>query len=278
MEVRTSVGQSRLVQHTAGTSAGAVGSDKKRFFSEPIFGLTKSDSMNFLSHAIPYLDQPLVAVATGVPDWLSVIDRKIRARERMALVAIQSEAEVENGREDRAVIEIATGILHHIRDDRWFHETAAFVELNLALAVSLRDLLPGDRGFRPMFVGHILIEIYLDAFWIRDDPAIAKRYYETIGRCSSRLIEAGVNRITGKPTDRMVATIDRFCEVQFLYDYLDDDRLLMRLNQVMRRVGLSDLPRSIVPWLHDARDLVESRRTSLLTRPDGSTPYPSLPR
>ncbi|OYP29870.1 hypothetical protein [Rhodopirellula sp. MGV] len=225
--------------------------------------------MNFLSHAIPYLHQPLTAISTGVPDWLGVVDRKIRARQKNASEALQSD--------DLATVQVAQGILHHIQDDRWFHQTAAFVELNLQLAVTLRDQLPGDRGFRPMFVGHILIEIFLDAFWIRDDEDIARRYYAAVESSSHALLENCVNTITGKPTDRLAAVIERFCQARFLYDYLDDERLLMRLNQVMKRVRLAELPHSILPWLHDARDLVESRRTGLLTRPDGSTPFPSLP-
>ncbi|MCO8123763.1 hypothetical protein NHH03_18600 [Stieleria sp. TO1_6] len=225
--------------------------------------------MNFLSHAIPYFDEPLVAVSTAVPDWLSVVDRKIRARERMAVAELNSS--------DSAVRDVATGILHHIRDDHWFHTTAAFVETNLELAVQLRDLLPGDRGFRPMFVGHILIEVFLDAYWIRDDPDVASRYYALVDSTSPELIQRCVNQITGKPTHDLAAAIRRYAEARFLYDYLDHQRLLMRLNQVMGRVGLAELPQSLLPWLQSAAELVESRRGQFLTRPDGSTPFPPLP-
>ena len=225
--------------------------------------------MNFLSHAIPYLDHPLVAVCTGVPDFLSVVDRKIRARERMATAALDSD--------DDAVRDVATGILHHIRDDRWFHNTTVFVESNLQLAVGLRDLLPGDRGFRPMFVGHILIEILLDAFWIRDRPELIERYYHLVDDTSPELIQRCVNQITGKPTDRLVSAIRRYAEARFLYDYVDHRRLLMRLNQVMLRVGLAELPDSVLPWLQEASELVESRRVRFLTPPDGSTLFPPLP-
>ncbi|MDV6031022.1 MAG: hypothetical protein F9B45_13150 [Phycisphaera sp. RhM] len=225
--------------------------------------------MNFLSHAIPYLDQPLVAVCTGVPDFLSVVDRKIRARERIAMAAL--------GSDDAAVRDVATGILHHIRDDRWFHNTTVFVESNLQLAVGLRDLLPGDRGFRPMFVGHILIEILLDAFWIRDRPELIERYYQLVDDTSPQLIQRCVNQITGKPTDRLVGAIRRYAEARFLYDYVDHRRLLMRLNQVMRRVGLAELPDSVLPWLQEASELVEFRRVRFLTPPDGSTLFPPIP-
>lgn len=225
--------------------------------------------MNFLSHALPYLDDPLVAVCTAVPDWLSVVDRKIRARERLALVGMESA--------DSSVRQVATGILHHIRDDRWFHTTAAFVETNLELAIGLRDQLPGDRGFRPMFVGHILIEVLLDSFWIRDRPELANRYYRLVDSASPDLIQRCVNEITGKPTDQLAETIRRYAKARFMYDYLDRRQLLFRLNQVMRRVGLAELPESILPWLHEASKLVESRRIRFLTQPDGTTSFPPIP-
>ena len=226
--------------------------------------------MNFLCHAMPYFDQPVVAVCTAVPDWLSVIDRKIRARERMATAVLDSG--------DEMLTAVGRGILHHIRDDRWFHTTEAFVETNLRLAVQLREELPGDRGFRPMFVAHILIEVLLDAFWIRDRPEIATQYYALVETSCPETIQACVNQITGKPTDRLADAIRRYAKARFLYDYLDHDRLLWRLNQVMRRVGLVELPTSIVPWIQAASELVESRRERFLTPPDGSQPFPPIPR
>ena len=40
--------------------------------------------MNFFSHGFRYLDQPYLLAGTAVPDWLSYVDRKIRARRRLA--------------------------------------------------------------------------------------------------------------------------------------------------------------------------------------------------
>ncbi|MEM6469458.1 MAG: hypothetical protein AAF802_07790 [Planctomycetota bacterium] len=223
--------------------------------------------MNFLSHAAPYFDQPILAVSTAIPDWLSVVDRKIRARERMARQALHEHADPE-------LRDVAQGILRHIEDDRWFHQTRAFAELNLQLAVSLRAKLPGDDGFRPMFVGHVVIEVLLDALLIRDNRSIGDTYYRLVEKASAEQIEECVNRITGKPTIQLAPLIRRFAAAKFLYDYLDDESLLMRLNQVMKRVRLKPLPTAVLPWLQEARDLVESRRVELLTRPDGTTDFP----
>lgn len=214
---------------------------------------------------MPYLNDPLLAVSTGVPDWLSVVDRKIRARGKLARQFVDSD--------DRELHLVASGVIRHIEDDRWFHGTEAFVETNMRLAVELRDLLPDDAGFRPTFVGHILIEMLLDAFWIRDDPAIGERYYQAIRSIPAATIQRCVNAITGRPTDQLAGVIERFIEVRFLYDYLNHDRLLFRLNQVMKRVGLTLLPDEIRDWLPEAEKLVESQRRRLLTPPDGSTPF-----
>lgn len=218
--------------------------------------------MNFLSHAMPYLDRPILAVSTGIPDWLSVVDRKIRARSRAAEPFL--------GVEDSTLREVARGIIQHHRDDRWFHGTEAFVQTNLEFAVQLRDLLPGDAGFRPTFVGHILIEMLLDGIAIRRQPDLAERYYQAILQVGPGEIERCVNEITGRPTEGIVPVLDRFVQTRFLFDYLDTERLLFRLNQVMNRVGLEPLPRSLLGWLPGAEKLVESRRPDLLAFTDES--------
>jgi hypothetical protein len=221
--------------------------------------------MNFLCHAIPYLDQPLLAMCTGIPDWLSVVDRKIRARRKMAEVHLDSD--------DDELRQVAGGIIRHIDDDQWFHGTEAFVTTNLELAVQLRDRLPGDSGFRPMFVGHIIIEMLLDAGWIRRDPSLGQRYYDSIIAQDAKVIERCVNVITGKPTEKLAGVVEKFAEIKFIFDYLDYDLLLMRLNQVMKRVGLSELPNDLTDWLAETDKLVESRRQRLLTPPDGGNPF-----
>ena len=215
--------------------------------------------MNFLHHAAPYLDDDtLMAVCTGIPDWLSVIDRKIRIRRRMATVHVDHD--------DRFVSAVGRGVSRHIEDDGWFHQTEAFVSLNLRLAVELRERLPSDRGFRPMFLGHILIEVILDSRLAVRRPEVLDRYYDAVAACDAAAVQTAVNQISGRPTDRLVDVIPRFVEQRFIADYADDERLLFRMNQVMRRVGLEPLPGTLVEWLPRARSAVADREDGLLTR------------
>ncbi|MCM2372559.1 hypothetical protein [Aporhodopirellula aestuarii] len=229
--------------------------------------------MNFLCHALPALNSPSLessirAVCTGIPDFLSVIDRRIRARGRAAEPFLQSEDPVMRG--------VAGGITAHVADDRWFHGGETFARMNLEFAVQLRDRLPGDSGFRPSFVGHILIEMLLDANYVIHQRQWADCYYDLFDQVPIEEIARCVNRISGRPTDRIPETMRRFAEIRFLYDYADDEQLLMRLNQVMARVGLAKLPDEVGQWLPEARAEVLQNHSRLLSHPGQSTPYPPL--
>ena len=166
--------------------------------------------MNFLSHAIPYFDEPLTVAGTAVPDWLSMVDRKVRARNRFAVPYLEAS--------DPALRCVANGIVHHHRDDLWFHSTRAFAETNLQFALELRDILPGDDGFRPTFVGHILIEMILDRLWITEDRNWADQYYKILASVDPVLVGQCVEKVVGREVAGLARVIERFIEVGFLYD------------------------------------------------------------
>lgn len=212
--------------------------------------------MNFLAHGYRYLDQPYVVAGVAVPDWLTVVDRKIRAKSKYAEPMLLSD--------DEATREIAWGIMQHHRDDLWFHNSRIFNETMLQFAIELRDQLPGDEGFRPSFLGHILVEILIDATLLEREPSLGERYYAAVEAVSPEKVEAVVNQMTQHETRGLAPLISRFAAARFLYDYLENDKLLMRLNQVMTRVGLPLLSQGLTPWLTQARRVVGQRCDSLL--------------
>lgn len=212
--------------------------------------------MNYLAHARRFLSDPYFAAGTAVPDWLGVVDRKLRVRSPKALPWIDDE--------DPAVSGVARGIVQHHADDRWFHETRAFAELNLTFAVRIRELLAPDDGFRPSFVGHILVEILLDDELSAERPGLLDDYYATLAAVDPEAVVRAVERIAARPAPRLAQLIPRFCAERFLYDYADDGKLLTRLNAVMRRVGLPPLPVDFCRLLPEARRDVRRRRSELL--------------
>jgi hypothetical protein len=212
--------------------------------------------MNYFAHGRPFVDDPYFLAGTAVPDWLNVVDRRARVRSVQARLHVDSP--------DPRVARLAAGIVQHVEDDQWFHGTRAFAELSLELCQLFRERLPADDGFRPHFLGHILVEILLDAALIEENPARLDAYYAAIDGLDPHEVERSVATIGGAPVANLATFVGLFARERFLSDYADDAKLLFRLNQVMRRVGLSVLPAATVNVLAQARAMVTPRAQELL--------------
>jgi hypothetical protein len=212
--------------------------------------------VNYFSHGHRFIDDPYMLAGTAVPDWLSVADRRVRARAARAKPLIDDP--------DPRLSAVASGVVQHHHDDAWFHDTDAFNDTCWQVTVLCRTAAPPDEGFRPSFLAHILVEILLDAELAAAAPGALDRYYAAVDQLDPLVVQAAVNQIATVPTDRLAWFIERFCQERFLCDYTDDAKLLFRLNQVMRRVRLSPLPDSFQSVLPAARQLVSARANDLL--------------
>lgn len=214
--------------------------------------------MNYFAHGHAFVTAPWLLAGTAVPDWLSVLDRRVRARGKHAARLLAAR--------DTRLVQVAAGILRHHHDDDWFHRTRAFTELSWQFTADIRDRLPRDDGLRPSFLGHILVELLLDDELIRRNPAHLAAYYAAMDGLDVELVAWAVNRICGGRVARLEWLIPRFSSERFLYDYAEDGKLLYRLNHVMRRVGLSPLPETLQAWFPEARRLVSARADELMRR------------
>lgn len=216
--------------------------------------------MNYFAHGREFVDNPYFLAGTAVPDWLSVVDRKTRVRSRQALAHLAADCPL--------VRAVAAGIVRHCHDDNWFHGTVAFTQLSLDFTRQIRDHLGQDAGFRPYFVGHILVEMLLDAELIEAHPAMLTAYYRAVDRLDAPRVAEAVGRMgRGEGASRLAGFIPLFSADQFLWDYLDDAKLLVRLNQVMRRATLPALPASFARLLPAFRRAVAERQEELLAAP-----------
>lgn len=212
--------------------------------------------MNYFAHGRRFTHDPYFLAGTATPDWLNVLDRKCKARERLALPFTEDA--------DPVVAAVARGIVQHHRDDAWFHQTQVFNELCLSLTVLVRDALPPDPSLRPSFLGHILVELLLDAELIARAPDEITAYYAALETLDPARFSEVLNRMTTKPVELMPQLIPRFSAERFLYDYAEDGKLWKRLNAVMRRVSLPELPAGFEATLAVARELVKPRVDELL--------------
>ncbi len=211
--------------------------------------------MNYFAHALPFLDRTYYAAATGIPDWLTVCDRQVRLRSKHVAPFRESE--------DSTIAEVAGGITQHLLDDARFHATRAFTETWTELTVVVRGALHEERGFRPSFLGHLLAEVLLDAALINKHPEALHRYYALLDAVCPERIQAAVNRMAPRPTSRLAPMIEAFREARILSDYAEDGKLMVRLNQVMVRVGCLPLHEGFAGILPAARRLMDGRWEAL---------------
>jgi hypothetical protein len=161
--------------------------------------------------------------------------------------------------------ELAAGVLQHLHDDAWFHRSRAFSEVTGELTRMFRDLLPDDDGLRPSFLGHIVTELILDGILIARDRAGLQAYYDALATVDPAVVQDAVNRMAREPTERLAVFIPLFHREQFLWDYLEAESLLLRLNQVLRRIKLNPLPAETKTVLESAWKIVDRRAGELLS-------------
>lgn len=217
--------------------------------------------MNYLSHGFRFVEDPYFVAGTALPDWMSVLDRRNRARSTIAAELVDSS--------NAELAAMARGVMQHHEDDRWFHQTVAFATLSTQFAVELRDyvLVSHQAGF----LGHIAVELLLDSVLIEDVPARLDAYYNALTQLDPATVQALAQRLLPRPVDRLQLLLPRFIAERFLADYADDAALWRRLNHVMKRVGLAPLPETVIHWLASARTRVQATADQLLTDPTNTS-------
>jgi len=154
--------------------------------------------------------------------------------------------------------------MQHLRDDARFHQSRAFAELSLELSARAREALGADCGFQASFLGHLLVEVLLDASLVAENGDRLDRYYQVLESVDTEQVQRAVNRMAPRTTQRLAPVICEFRQLRILSDYREDGKLMVRLNQVMRRVKLGPLPEDFRNVLPHARQLVENRKGELL--------------
>ena len=191
--------------------------------------------MNYFAHALPFLDRPYFVAGTGVPDWLTVADRRVRIRSKHA-EAFLNDA-------DPCTAEVAAGVLQHLRDDARFHAHAGFAETSLELTARVRDALGGETGLAAGLPRPPADGTPAGRRPDRRRSRPADRVLPGVGRGS---IPSGSRRPSTAwppgPPGGWPRFVELFRRERVLCDYREDGKLMVRLNQVLRRVKLEPLP------------------------------------
>lgn len=216
--------------------------------------------MNYFAHAHPWIDDPECEphwlAGLAVPDWLPVAARRTKCRTKHV------EPALDDANPQRRAL--ARGVAQHHADDAAFHEARAFVELSTSFSRTIATHCRDSTDLRASFLGHILVELLLDDTLIAGDSKRLNRYYELMGAIDAPWVAAEIQQFSGRNVGRLAEFIDKFVEIRFLADYAEDRLLVFRLNQVMARVGLQELPGSFSELLPDFRQQVNQRSGELM--------------
>lgn len=221
-------------------------------------------AVNYLTHGYRHLDRPWFLAGTALPDWLRTLG--LRVSETALATPAPPHAEDDPGRTADELQELRSGIQQHLFDDSWFHRSAVFESVTTEATLGLREL-HSDPLFRARFVGHLLTELLLDAELERQRPGLVDAYYGALETVDLGRLAAATESILGRPAPGLELRAARFLELQFLRDYATDRELLLRVNQVMSRVGLPRVPERVRDLLPDLRVLVRRKLPELLTEP-----------
>jgi hypothetical protein len=119
-------------------------------------------------------------------------------------------------------------------------------------------------------------ELLLDSVIFEETPEILDAYYAALAEVQPAQIESVVNRIASRSTDQLAQFVQKFQQAKILYDYIDDSRLLHRLNQVLHRVTLPLLDEQSLSVLRDSRVLLRLHGPELLQVVESPEPMQQL--
>lgn len=193
--------------------------------------------MNYLAHALDVLDSPWSVAGTSLPDWLRVVDRRARVH-ATTVSALTLEA-------NTPADELRAGVLRHHEDDARFHVMPAFEELAHDAVHGLRAVA-GDPRVRASALGHIMVEMLLDACLEEDRPGAMEAYYRALDLLDDTHLTQLVRAWTGRPLPHLPALLARFRQARFLFAYLSDDGVVECLAGVCARAGLAPPPMGTV--------------------------------
>ena len=57
-----------------------------------------------------------------------------------------------------------------------------------------------------------------------------------------------------------------FIDERYIFDYVDNEQTLYRVNRVLSRIGLDPIDNRIVPWMESARQRVYAKIDGLLEK------------
>ncbi len=166
---------------------------------------------------------PAYAVGTALPDLLPLAEHRVRFRSTQLMAGTGFEAA------------LRAGVSAHLASDTAFHKTAAFGEASAEVGRMLAETAFDGIRVRKFFVAHVLTELVLDALLLREDPALADRFYGAFNAADFAETTRWTEAVTDRALPRLPAVLTRFGSSQYLREYIADEGVATGLSNTCRR-------------------------------------------
>ncbi|MEZ4883920.1 MAG: hypothetical protein R3E32_04200 [Chitinophagales bacterium] len=184
--------------------------------------------MNYLSHY--YFDKdddrPHYILGLILPDLVRTFNR-----ERLQPQIIETHWDV-------PIRNLQEGVNKHHHIDKLFHSSNFFRTYNKKTFKQLQQIeLEGITKYRH-FISHVLIEMLLDRLLLKEDLNTAFTFYYKLNATDKLIFMNYFNHIPAVEGDleNLWLFFQRFCSSEFLYDYQNNEGLILRLGGVMQRI------------------------------------------
>ena len=134
----------------------------------------------------------------------------------------------------------------------------------MTLSVESRERLGDHLGHRPGLLGHIIIELLLDAYLHETRSGKLPEFYQLVESADAGFVQSAVNRMGRRTTENLVRYFEIFLRERYVFDYSDDRRLIYRINRVFERVRLKPIGEELKDWLPKVRQRVYDQANALL--------------
>jgi len=186
--------------------------------------------MNFLSHY--YLDREIsddyFTVGLITPDLISFSNRKMR-------ITRKTIEKYDFNQNKLDFLSFSAGMIFHINIDKWFH-MSHFFKQNMKSLMS--DFRLQTNESLPEFYAHVLLEIFIDRFLIKQESSLVDDFYSTHRNFDFNKLTPFFETFTNFNSPNFLDFASKFTNASFFYDYNHFNKIKKILKSISKRIKL----------------------------------------
>lgn len=180
--------------------------------------------MHFLSHYYTELpaDEPLFVAGLTIPDLTGNFTRAYNS-------VILKSAEPEQ----IGLKHIHRGILRHFAGDKWFHNSALFMEHLSVFSRLLMNAGLNREKLRLSVIAHLAIEMMIDRQIVLQKPEVCRHFYEKTDAANEGILTDYFNWLALENEKRsFISRFQFFKQRRFIFLFENPENIVMGINRI----------------------------------------------